>query len=155
MRRLHRGDLSAPVLAIIVTIGVIAAGLVLMAWFWWFAPQAGKAGVLQILGTPSIDKETIAGTEYWVAYISVKNTGNEPVTINGVTVKGVSMNKYGTGWILLPDGSYTDALDPGKSGIIKAKADTTMLTIGDTEYTVSGIIYTSYGTFAVSLSVVR
>jgi hypothetical protein len=28
-----RGDLSAPVLAIIVTIGVIAAGLVLLAWF--------------------------------------------------------------------------------------------------------------------------
>jgi len=44
MRRLHRGDLSAPVLAIIVTIGIIAAGLVLMAWFWWFAPQAGKTG---------------------------------------------------------------------------------------------------------------
>jgi len=37
-----RGDLSAPVLAIIVTIGIIAAGLVLLAWFWWFAPQAGK-----------------------------------------------------------------------------------------------------------------
>ena len=37
-----RGDLSAPVLAILVTIGIIAAGLVLLAWFWWFAPQAGK-----------------------------------------------------------------------------------------------------------------
>jgi len=53
MRRLHRGDLSAPVLAIIVTIGIIAAGLVLMAWFWWFAPQAGKAGVLTDTRTAS------------------------------------------------------------------------------------------------------
>ncbi|MEM1761496.1 MAG: hypothetical protein QW043_02845, partial [Desulfurococcaceae archaeon] len=48
-----RGDLSAPVLAIIVTIGIIAAGLVLLAWFWWFAPQAGRAGVLQVLGMPT------------------------------------------------------------------------------------------------------
>jgi len=49
-----RGDLSAPVLAILVTIGIIAAGLVLLAWFWWFAPQAGKTGVLQIIGQPAL-----------------------------------------------------------------------------------------------------
>jgi len=49
-----RGDLSALVLAILVTIGIIAAGLVLLAWFWWFAPQAGKTGVLQIIGQPAL-----------------------------------------------------------------------------------------------------
>jgi len=162
MRRLHRGDLSAPVLAIIVTIGVIAAGLVLMAWFWWFAPQAGKTGALQILGTPSIVKEKIDGTDHWVAYISVRNAGNERITVIGVTVKGVSMSKYSYvtsatngGWILLPNNKYTDDLEPGQSGIIKAKADTDTLDIQVTEYAVPCIIQTNYGVFTVTLSVVR
>jgi len=155
MRRLHRGDLSAPVLAIIVTIGIITAGLVLMAWFWWFAPQAGKAGTLQILGTPSIVKEKIGGVDHWVAYISVRNAGNEKITVIGVTVKGVSMSKAGSDWILLPDDSYTDDLDPGQGGIIKAKADTVTLNIQDTEYAVPCIVQTNYGVFTVTLSVVR
>jgi hypothetical protein len=153
MRRLHRGDLSAPVLAIIVTIGVIAAGLVLMAWFWWFAPQAGKAGVLQILGTPSIVWNGTA--KLWVTYISVRNTGNDPITVTGVVVKGVRFDSYYTdGWIVLPEGTYTNTLDPGKSGIIIAKNATT-LTIETTEYTVPGVINTNYGVVTVSLSVVR
>jgi hypothetical protein len=166
MRRLHRGDLSAPVLAIIVTVGIIAAGLVLMAWFWWFAPQAGKAGTLQILGTPSIVKETIGVTDYWVAYISVRNVGNEKITVIGVTVKGVSMDKYSDvisattrGWILLPDNTYTNDLEPGQSGIIKAavRAGTGagQLNISDTEYAVPCVIQTNYGTFTVNLAVVR
>jgi len=29
--------------------GLIAAGLIVLAWFWYFAPQAGKTGTLQIL----------------------------------------------------------------------------------------------------------
>jgi hypothetical protein len=165
MRRLHRGDLSAPVLAIIVTVGVIAAGLVLMAWFWWFAPQAGKAGTLQILGTPSIVKETIGGRDYWVTYISVRNVGNERITVIGVTVKGVSMSSYAevsgvtsSGWIL-SDGSYTDTLDPGQGGIIKAAVEAGTgagkLNISDTEYAVPCVIQTNYGTFTVNLAVAR
>ena len=153
MRRLHRGDLSAPVLAIIVTIGIIAAGLVLMAWFWWFAPQAGKAGTLQILGTPSIVWDNTSFR--WVAYISVRNAGNDPITVTGVVVKGVRFDSYYTdGWIVLPEGTYTNTLDPGKSGIIIAKNATT-LTIETTEYTVPCIVQTNYGVFTVNLAVVR
>jgi hypothetical protein len=151
MRRLHRGDLSAPVLAIIVTVGVIAAGLVLMAWFWWFAPQAGKAGTLQILGTPSIVWDN---TSYrWVAYISVRNVGNDPITIVDVVVKGASMDREGTGWIKT-DANYTNTLLPGQSGVIIAK-NATRLDIWDTEYAVPCIIQTNYGVFTASLAVVR
>jgi hypothetical protein len=152
MRRLHRGDLSAPVLAIIVTVGIIAAGLVLMAWFWWFAPQAGKAGTLQILGTPSIvwDNASLR----WVAYISVRNVGNDPITIVGVVVKGVSMDKEGPLWIKIGE-AYTDTLYPGQSGIIMAAKSYTDLTIEPTEYAVPCVIQTNYGVFTVSLAVVR
>jgi len=150
MRRLHRGDLSAPVLAIIVTIGVIAAGLVLMAWFWWFAPQAGKAGTLQILGTPSIVWD---GTK-WVTYISVRNVGNDPISITGVVVKGVIMGRFDNrGWIKI-DNNFVDTLNAGQSGIIMA-TNTTTLNIGTTEYAVPCVIQTNYGTFTVNLAVVR
>jgi hypothetical protein len=152
MRRLHRGDLSAPVLAIIVTVGIIAAGLVLMAWFWWFAPQAGKAGTLQILGTPSIVWDNVS--RQWVAYISVRNVGNDLITIVDVVVKGVSMDRFNeTGWIKIGE-MHTDTLDPGQSGIITAKSEFYPL-VGDTEYSVPCIIQTNYGVFTVNLVVVR
>jgi hypothetical protein len=142
-----RGDLSAPVLAIIVTIGIIAAGLVLLAWFWWFAPSAGKAGTLQVMGQPSLindtDKKII---------MSVRNTGNDYVNITGISVKG-SFCDLGTNYIIL---------NPGESRVIELTLDTSTcgsdwqtLNIGPTEFTVQGIFYTNYGTFTVNFAVIK
>jgi hypothetical protein len=131
-----RGDLSAPVLAIIVTIGIIAAGLVLLAWFWWFAPQAGKAGSLQIIGTPAIINGTAKTT-----YISVKNIGNVNITISGVEVKGTPCT-----------GTFPISLGPGDSANIEV---TCSITIGPTEYTVDGVIKTDHGIYVVNLAVIR
>jgi hypothetical protein len=129
-----RGDLSAPVLAIIVTIGVIAAGLVLLAWFWWFAPQAGKAGSLQILGTPIYDNKT------QIAQIALRNTGNDVITIykDGVYVGGIrcTMND-------------DVKLEPGDSTVITANCDFKANT-----RTVDGYINTNYGVFPVTLTVI-
>jgi hypothetical protein len=133
-----RGDLSAPVLAIIVTIGVIAAGLVLLAWFWWFAPTAGKAGSLQILGQPSLVKGT--GNSY-TAYIVVRNTGNDDIQITGLTIKGVPCTIEGD----------TVTIEPGQSTTLEA---TCTFTSPITEYTVQGLIYTNYGTYVVNLAVI-
>lgn len=85
---LRRGDLSAPVLAIIVTIGLISAGLVIMAWFWWLAPQLGRMGSLVVIGTPvfmcmSVDSSTGECTSGSFT-ITVKNIGNAPVTITKI-----------------------------------------------------------------------
>jgi hypothetical protein len=134
-----RGDLSAPVLAIIVTIGIIAAGLVLLAWFWWFAPQAGKAGSLQIIGTPAI----INGTDTKTTYISVKNIGNVNITISGVEVKGAPCGDTDT---------FPISLGPGDSANIEV---TCSITIGPTEYTVDGVIKTDHGIYVVNLAVIR
>jgi len=143
-----RGDLSAPVLAIIVTIGIIAAGLVLLAWFWWFAPTAGKSGSLQILGQPSIiyaDPTKII--------ISVRNTGNDIIKITSITVKNVAC-----------DFTTPIALNPGESQVIEISNATSAtyscsnlasLSINPTEYTVQGIIYTNYGTYTVNFAVIR
>jgi hypothetical protein len=144
MRRLHRGDLSAPVLAIIVTIGIIAAGLVLMAWFWWFAPQAGKTGVLTIIGQPAlICKKT--GATYYVekALISVKNAGSEAVNITNVVILGTDFT---------PDtGSVT--VSAGSSQHIEATPSTTLDC--PTDPAVTGTILTSAGTYVTSFAVVK
>jgi hypothetical protein len=131
-----RGDLSAPVLAIIVTIGIIAAGLVLVAWFWWFAPTAGKAGTLEILGQPALVNST------GKAYISVRNVGNDDITIIGIVVSGNTCT--------ITSGSTT--LGPGESTVLEATC--TGLTVPSGTYTVNGVIQTDYGVYTVSLAVV-
>jgi archaellum component FlaF (FlaF/FlaG flagellin family) len=117
-----------------VTIGIIAAGLILLAWFWWFAPQAGKAGSLQILGTPVYDNEA------QIAKIALRNTGNDVITIykDGVYVDGkqCTMND-------------DVKLQPGDSTVITANCDLKV----DTR-TVDGYINTNYGVFPVTLTVI-
>jgi hypothetical protein len=145
-----RGDLSAPVLAIIVTIGIIAAGLILLAWFWWFAPTAGKAGSLQILGQPVIAPYNAS---YYLAYIGVRNTGNDVITITGVIVEGVICAKNDTGWIKT-DGTYSDNLGPASSGTIIAACSVSELRDKlSGKYTAIGQIITNYGTYAVNLAI--
>jgi len=149
-----RGDLSAPVLAIIVTIGIIAAGLILLAWFWWFAPSAGKAGTLQVMGQPSLINATDAEIIMSVI-MSVRNTGNDYVNITGISVKGKLCDLGGTRNYII--------LNPGESRVIELQLNTETCgedweappTIGATEYTVQGIIYTNYGTFTVNFAVIK
>jgi len=134
MRRLHRGDLSAPVLAIIVTIGVIAAGLVLMAWFWWFAPQAGKAGTLQILGIPVYNNVSNK------VYIAIKNSGNDKITIKSIIVNGT---------VCATD--INKVIDAGKSDVIEESC--TNIPIVRTR-TIDGAITTDQGVFPITFNVI-
>lgn len=134
--RYLRGDLSAPVLAILVTIGIIAAGLILLAWFWWFAPYAGKTGSISILGTPSI---TSAGT----LYLSVRNTGNDAVVITGVTVNNVACSYN-------DDTSLNITVQPGES---RALVLTCPNAVPQNARTVNGVVITNYGTYQFTASV--
>jgi hypothetical protein len=147
MRRLHRGDLSAPVLAIIVTVGVIAAGVVLMAWFWWFAPQAGKTGALQILGQPSVRCGGGTGT----ARLTVRNVGNDEVSIpvsGGIVIGGNSFN------ITKVNGRSVSGdtvnIKAGESAVIEATGSC------DASWgkAVDGVILTSVGTYLTSFMVI-
>lgn len=75
-----RADLSGPVLAIIVTVAIIAAGLGVLAYFWYVAPSASKTPTLTIIGEPAIVGDSL--------YISVKNIGSKDVTIQAVVIGG-------------------------------------------------------------------
>jgi hypothetical protein len=88
MRRLLRADLSGPVLAIIITVAIIAAGIGLVAYFWWLAPQAGKTPALVVVGEPALLQDN--GT--WHLYMTVKNTGTEDINITKVIIEGNVFN---------------------------------------------------------------
>jgi hypothetical protein len=148
MRRLHRGDLSAPVLAIIVTIGIIAAGLVLMAWFWWFAPQAGKTGVLTIIGQPALVCKYDSNLEKYVvdsALISVKNAGTEDVTISKVVILGTEFTPESGSGTVPAGGSATITVKPPTDPPLDCPEDPA----------VTGTILTNAGTYVVSFAVVK
>jgi len=125
------GDLSAPVLAIIVTLGVISAGLVLMAWFWWFAPQAGRMGSLVVVGVPAYSNTTGR------LYISVKNIGNAEVNITQVVLVNETCNfTQGATTTIAPGETWTGtlgcpqglAIGPTVEGVIMSTAGTTRFT---------------------------
>jgi len=133
-----RGDLSAPVLAIIVTIGIIAAGLLLMAWFWWFAPTAAKTGALQIIGTPAVVCRTT--TSY--AVVSMRNLGGETVSVTDIYVGELLFN-------VDPDVT----LDPGESEQIIGQYTGACPT--EWKYSVDGVVVTTAGTYASSFIVIK
>lgn len=139
----RRGDLSAPVLAIIVTIGVIAAGLVLMSWFWWFAPTVGRMGVLVVVGQPVlINSTTKQGVEQYSLTIVLKNIGNANVRIEGVMIKNVQC--------IIGDNKV---IAPGKT-IVLRDVQCSNLDISRDEYFVEGVIITDAGTYRFSANVV-
>ena len=134
----RKGDLSAPVLAIIVTIGIIAAGLLLMAWFWWFAPQAGKTGALQILGTPVV----ICNGTVTNVTISVKNIGSANITIRTIVAGNLTYTVSTT----------VGELDPGESKDISVSGPACPT---NWIHTVDGVVITTAGTYATSFTVIR
>ena len=138
---LRKGDLSAPVLAIIVTIGLIAAGLVLLAWFFWFAPQASKTGALQILGQPAV----ICNATKSRVVISVKNTGSADITVKSIIVGNLT---YTT--------TTSKSLTPGQSTEIVLSGDKcpTDWGIGG-KLTVDGTVVTDAGTYQTSFTVIK
>jgi len=138
-----RGDLSAPVLAIIVTIGIIAAGLVLLAWFWWFAPQAGKTGALQIIGQPAVILNRTATTNYINVTLSVKNTGSADITVTKILVANITFDLT----------AMNIVLKPGESKDITAGVSVT--TLPDWKYSVDGAVVTTAGTYLTSFTVIR
>lgn len=79
-----RADLSGPVLAIIITVAIIAAGLGVAVYFWYIAPTVAKTPTLVIVGEPAIVGDSL--------YITVKNIGSKDVTIQSLVLGGQSFS---------------------------------------------------------------
>jgi len=80
--RARRGDLSGPVLAILVTLILLAIGAAIIAYFTLFAGGTAQP-VLTVTGQPIAEKAP-ASTNVRVN-ITVINTGSAPVTLGATT----------------------------------------------------------------------
>jgi hypothetical protein len=76
----RRGDLSGPVLAILVTLILLAIGAVIIAYFTLFAGPA-PTPVLVVKDQPIAYKHTVTGTDHAVVEVVVANIGTANVTL--------------------------------------------------------------------------
>jgi hypothetical protein len=94
----RRGDISSPIIVILVTVAALAVAGMAIAWMASTGSRASSQGSLTVVGTPTV---TTSGT----LYITVKNLGNAAVSITSV--------KLGAG-----SASVTQSINPGASSAL-------------------------------------
>jgi hypothetical protein len=79
----RRGDLSGPVLAILVTLVLLAIGAAIIAYFVLLG-AAPQQGVVAVVGQPTIVK---AGANDFIANVTIKNVGSATITLSPASVQ--------------------------------------------------------------------
>ena len=105
----RRGDLSGPVLAILVTLVLLAIGAAIIAYFILLG-GAPQQGVVAVVGQPTIVK---AGANGFIANITIKNVGSTNITL---TTTNVRLNITGT--IVTPNYISRASLTPGATATL-------------------------------------
>ena len=91
----RRGDLSGPVLAILVTLVLLAIGAAIIAYFVLLGASP-QQGVVAVVGQPTIVK---AGSNDFIANITIKNAGSATIFLRprpGDPTPRVYLNITGT-----------------------------------------------------------
>jgi hypothetical protein len=136
----RRGDLSGPVLAILVTLVLLAIGAAIIAYFVLLG-GAPQQGVIAVVGQPTIVK---AGSNGFIASVTIKNVGSAVISSSSV-----SLNITGT----TLTASLGD-LAPGATATLSFSAGSGWSTIQDKD-TVSGALITGAGTLEVVFRVIK
>jgi hypothetical protein len=136
----RRGDLSGPVLAILVTLVLLAIGAAIIAYFVLLG-GAPQQGVIAVVGQPTIVK---AGSNGFIASVTIKNVGSAVISSSSV-----SLNITGT----TITASLGD-LAPGATATLSFSANSGWSTIQDKD-TVSGALITGAGTLEVVFRVIK
>jgi hypothetical protein len=79
----RRGDLSGPVLAILVTLVLLAIGAAIIAYFVLLG-TAPQQGVVAVVGQPTIVK---SGANNFIANVTIKNVGSSTITLSPASVQ--------------------------------------------------------------------
>ena len=112
----RRGDLSGPVLAILVTLVLLAIGAAIIAYFVLLG-GAPQQGVVAVVGQPTI---TRWGANDFIARLVIKNVGSATITFSAADVRlnitGTSASPSILSGTTLPPGAtaYMTFLVPGK-----------------------------------------
>ena len=79
MRKLDRkGDISSPIIVILVTVAALAVAGMAIAWMASTGARASSQGSLVVIGTPAVSGNVLT--------ITVKNMGNTDATISNVSL---------------------------------------------------------------------
>jgi hypothetical protein len=147
----RRGDLSGPVLAILVTLVLLAIGAAIVAYFVLLG-GAPQQGVIAVVGQPTIVK---AGASGFIANVTIKNVGSANITITTGTVTNVRLNITGQTLSLNYPATGTIKLAPGATVTLGFYSSTGWSSIAARE-TVSGVlIIREVGTLEVVFRVIK
>ena len=143
----RRGDLSGPVLAVLVTLVLLAIGAAIIAYFVLLG-GAPQQGVVAVVGQPTIMKEGADGFE---ARIAIKNVGSRDVTLSSGDIK------LKIGETEVPATSPSSiSLSPGGTAIAVFDFDSGWsTTIGDKETVRGALTIEGVGTLEVVFRVIR
>jgi len=147
----RRGDLSGPVLAILVTLVLLAIGAAIIAYFVLLG-AAPQQPVVSILGTPVAYK---VGTDAYVN-VTIVNVGataiNVPTTsvLLNATGTTVSLNKASYGF----DGAKL-VLEPGKTTTLVFKFTDGWAAIADRDFVNAILTVEGVGSQVITIRVLR
>jgi hypothetical protein len=108
----RRGDLSGPVLAILVTLVLLAIGAAIIAYFVLLG-GAPQQAVIAVVGQPTIVKGS--GNNF-IANITIKNVGSTAIAISAGATGNVRLNITGT--VVHADYVSRTSLAPGTTATL-------------------------------------
>lgn len=141
LRKAFRGDLSGPVLAVIITLVIIAVGAIVSYYFFFMGPNVAKTGSLTVIGQPALTYDST--NQVLTLYISVENPGTAPVNITKVVV-----TIGGAPYELLPVGTSGYVLQPGEQAALEFTATNVSVSLTEASYPI--VIFTDAGTYETS-----
>jgi hypothetical protein len=142
----RRGDLSGPVLAILVTLVLLAIGAAIIAYFVLLG-TAPQQGVVAVVGQPTIVK---SGADDFIANVTIKNVGSSTITLQTTDVK---LNITGT--TVSADYISRTELPPGATATIGFKVDDKWPAVAGKETVSGALIVREAGTMEVVFRVIR
>ena len=143
----RRGDLSGPVLAILVTLVLLAIGAAIVAYFVLLG-GAPQQGVIAVVGQPTIVKTRANG---FTADITIKNVGS--TTMSFSSTSDVKLKIIGEE--LSADSVPSTGLAPGGTATITFSSDTGWSTIQSMETVSGALIIKDVGTLEVVFRVIK
>ncbi|MDT7892416.1 MAG: hypothetical protein RQ952_06790 [Thermoproteota archaeon] len=149
--RSRRGDISAPVITILLVIASISIAALVISWLFGVGLTTSKQGLVTIVGTPTIIQ---SGTSS-VLYITLKNNGNDLVSVTGVVIF-ISSTTYASSSVSYSTGTTTvtgfPTLQPGQTVTLVVSFNAA---ITGSIAQINGVIQTTSGTIPFTANVAR
>lgn len=111
-RRDKRGEISTPIITILVTVAALAVTGMAITWMASTGSAASMQGALIIIGTPVVQNDTL--------YMTVKNIGTADASLvscnlNSVSSSNFTPNSIGAGESVALQVKFSQSFTPGQT----------------------------------------